>query len=126
MTAGEISSEGTVRRALVAGAVVLGVLIAAVGARICLEFGLAWRCPLLTWAGVPCPSCGSTRAFAALAGMDLAGALRFNPLMVLGVLGLPIFIWVKQWPEWLQRSGWAIFGTLVGLNWAYLIVFLPR
>jgi hypothetical protein len=38
--------------------------------------------------GLPCLSCGTTRALARLSHLDLAGALAMNPLVTLGVLGL--------------------------------------
>jgi hypothetical protein len=124
-----IPREKLVRSGGIGGAVALGfmaVVVLALGAKFCLEWGMAWRCPMLAMLGVPCPSCGSTRAFAALAGWDFAGAVRFNPLIMLGLLGLPVLLAVKRWPEWVLRNGWAIFGTLVGLNWVYLLLFLPR
>jgi len=36
--------------------------------------------------GVPCMTCGTTRALALLARLDLAGALSMNPLAAAGVL----------------------------------------
>jgi len=39
-------------------------------------------CPFRTISGIPCPGCGMTRAFLALAEGDFLGALRFNPLSV--------------------------------------------
>jgi hypothetical protein len=38
--------------------------------------------------GLPCMTCGTTRAFAQLARLDLAGALAMNPLATLGMLAL--------------------------------------
>ena len=40
-------------------------------------------CPLHGLVGLPCPGCGMTRAFCSLAHMNLADALRFNPLVFL-------------------------------------------
>lgn len=36
--------------------------------------------------GLPCPTCGTTRAALALVRLDLAGAIAFNPLATLGAL----------------------------------------
>lgn len=36
--------------------------------------------------GLPCPTCGATRAALALTRLDLAGAIAFNPLATLGAL----------------------------------------
>jgi hypothetical protein len=38
--------------------------------------------------GVPCMTCGTTRALARLARLDLAGALAMNPLAAAGTLAL--------------------------------------
>jgi hypothetical protein len=34
--------------------------------------------------GLPCPTCGGTRAGVALSRLDLAGAFAFNPLVTIG------------------------------------------
>lgn len=36
-------------------------------------------CPLLNLTGIPCPSCGGSRAFARLLAGDFAGSLALNP-----------------------------------------------
>jgi len=38
--------------------------------------------------GLPCMTCGTTRALARLARLDLGGALAMNPLVALGTLAL--------------------------------------
>jgi hypothetical protein len=38
--------------------------------------------------GLPCPSCGSTRALGRLFALDLAGALSMNPLTTVGAFAL--------------------------------------
>ena len=38
--------------------------------------------------GIPCMTCGTTRALARLARLDLAGALAMNPLAAAGTLAL--------------------------------------
>ena len=49
--------------------------------------------------GIPCPSCGSTRAILALAGGDIQASLSINPLgifMLLSLLILPVWGLVDQ------------------------------
>ena len=43
-------------------------------------------CPFHAWSGLPCPGCGLTHAFRALAHGDLAAAWAANPF------GLPLFL----------------------------------
>ena len=61
----------------------------------------AWlpACPFRRWTGLPCLTCGGTRAVLALCRGDLLGALAFNPLVtgsaitfVAGGLIAPIWI----------------------------------
>jgi hypothetical protein len=42
--------------------------------------GLPWRCPMLALTGLPCPTCGLTRATRLALRGDLAGATRMHPL----------------------------------------------
>ena len=89
-------------------------------------------CPLKSWSGVPCPSCGTTRAALALSELDLRAALAVSPLatlawmaligggLVAGVLaavgpGLPQPNWR---PTVAVRFG-IVFVILA--NWVYLI-----
>lgn len=47
-------------------------------------------CPMRAVSGLPCPTCGATRALFAFTGGDVAVALRMNPLVGTGlVLALP-------------------------------------
>lgn len=109
-----------------AGLLIALAIALIVGARFALRHGLAWPCLFLNLTGLPCLFCGSTRALAALAQWDLLGALRLNPLVLLGgaiLLASPYF-WGR-----LQRmppAGWAAAAFLAGLNWLYLCLFLPR
>lgn len=43
-------------------------------------------CPLRAVTGIPCPLCGGTTAAVSVARLDLVGALRANPVAVLGAL----------------------------------------
>jgi hypothetical protein len=46
----------------------------------------ATLCPLRAITGVPCPFCGGTTAAVHLGRLDLLGALRANPVVVVGAL----------------------------------------
>ncbi len=82
--------------------------------------------------GVPCPTCGGTRAALALAHGDLAGALAANPLVTLGLAvllvgglldgALALFGGGVRIPS--RLSGWlrAAFILVLAANWFWLIV----
>ena len=42
--------------------------------------GFPWRCPLLTLTGIPCPTCGITRATRLALHGDFGAATRMHPL----------------------------------------------
>ncbi len=116
-------------------ALLLGLMVLA---RVALHFQLPLPgCPLREWTGVPCPFCGSTRAFAAMAGLDLVAALRLNPLVSFAALTAGVFwLWalVRGFDpagRLRQRLGrgavwrWLLSVALL-LNWLYLLFWLPR
>ena len=53
---------------------------------------IGWRCPVLLVAGVPCPTCGVTRALLLALHGDVAGATRVHPLMWLAVPVTLLFV----------------------------------
>src|SRR5438105_2199200 len=67
---------------LLFGAAACALVVVCWAAKFCLATGLSWRCPVMAVLHVPCPSCGSTRAFAALSELRFLDAWRFNPLMI--------------------------------------------
>jgi hypothetical protein len=81
--------------------------------------------------GVACPSCGTTRAFEALARGDLASAIALNPLVVVGVLAFVVGGLLA--PAWQRLVGRVpdlrgampvrigLIAALVG-NWVYVWV----
>jgi hypothetical protein len=94
-------------------------------------------CGLKRLTGVPCPFCGGTRCLQALASLDWAGALRWNPLVFAACLG--VALWFVSWSleclldrRWLSALGtlrWAPalkygLAAMVLLNWIYLWVRL--
>ncbi len=48
-------------------------------------------CTFKAFTGLPCPTCGSTRALARLFSFDPAGALAMNPLATLGAVGVGVW-----------------------------------
>ena len=88
-------------------------------------------CLFRTATGVACPSCGTTRAFEALAHGDVAAALSLNPLVIVGSLafvigGLLAPVWqraVGRVPD-LRGVMLVRVGLVAALacNWAYLWV----
>ncbi|HEY7725810.1 MAG TPA: DUF2752 domain-containing protein [Anaeromyxobacteraceae bacterium] len=96
-----------------------------------LEVGRA--CPFRAATGVPCATCGMTRAFVALAHGDVSRALAASPLGALLAAGAWAFALAAglrlalglPWPRLGAGAGRA--AALVGLgallaNWAWLVV----
>jgi hypothetical protein len=93
-------------------------------------------CPLHAVTGLPCPTCGSTRAASALVHGNLAGALTWNPLMTLVMIGaafyvlyaavvvirnLPRLRWTpltQSESRWIRISGILLLAS----NWGYLLL----
>lgn len=123
------------RHALRCLALLLGLLLLAWTARR-YEL-LVPPCPLLTLTDVPCPFCGSTRTFAAMAQLDLASALRLNPLVCLSALGAGLIcaLSLRRGEACLRRSPrnvsprwiWpCLLALALAANWLYLWRHLPR
>lgn len=83
--------------------------------------------------GVPCATCGATRALGRLFRLDLAGAFVMNPLVALGTVGLLIWgaadlallptrraLRLGIAPAW-QPTVRVLAVVLVLLNWAFLV-----
>lgn len=89
-------------------------------------------CPLRTLAGIPCPFCGGTRAVAAVASGEVVEAVRFNPMVVAGLmlvmsLGAVAVLaphrvqtWARSLTCQSRPAGIAAVALLI-LNWIYLI-----
>ena len=91
-------------------------------------------CPLKRLAGVPCPTCGSTRAVVLLLRGDLCGAFALQPLASAAVCLLPS-AWAAAWIVFGWRRTalflraalrrplfWWLCAAAVAANWAYVIV----
>ncbi len=84
-------------------------------------------CPLRRFTGIPCPTCGGTRAFVSLATLHPLEALAFNPLVTIGLVIGPIWA-IRRKTRGLRLLDWhpawqvlALLGVLVTANWAYLL-----
>ncbi|MCL2415752.1 MAG: DUF2752 domain-containing protein [Defluviitaleaceae bacterium] len=71
--------------------------------------------------GVPCPSCGMTRAFRELFIADIAGAFWYHPLFFLVPL-LPLLIWEKT-PKFLSS---VLLGVFLVVWVVRLVLFFPH
>ncbi len=109
----------------------------------CAALAVAWvwldlprmACPLRRVAGLPCPTCGSTRLVESLLRGDIEAAFASNPLVFL-TLGT-VVLWAVastlrrafSWPGpqlvWTRRDGlWVRVAVVVVVlfGWAYVIV----
>jgi hypothetical protein len=90
-------------------------------------------CLLREVTGIPCPTCYGTRALVAAVSGNWVAAVRFNPLVAGGGIGLLAYVpWaaatvVGDWPRprispALVRSAVRVAAALVLANWVYLLV----
>lgn len=66
--------------------------VTAVGAVIWLRLGLPWpECTFRALLGIPCLTCGSTRAMLSLARFNFPVAWHFNPLATIAMCGIAAY-----------------------------------
>ena len=85
-----VDDGGPVRVSVVAGAAPLGAIFGGIGVLAAGVIGLLGLdrlpvafCVFKGLTGLPCPTCGSTRAVGQLFRLDVAGALAMNPFTTL-------------------------------------------
>jgi len=124
-----------------AGVTLFAVLTAVLASPMIDSIGwLARPCSLRSATGLPCLACGGTRAVQAMATGQWLVALKFNPLVVVGVWAAVIWFVAAVWRAWRWRpcdsvsrtSGKGRLGLILtawGLaavvNWIYLWKYLP-
>jgi hypothetical protein len=118
----------------------LGLIFAGIAGLAALAVGLLHLdrlpvalCYLKAFTGLPCPTCGSTRALGRLFALDLPGAFAMNPLMTLAAI--VVALWAAAdlallprrralGVEVAPRLGFALRVAAVAVvlaNWAYLL-----
>ncbi|MCZ7633314.1 MAG: DUF2752 domain-containing protein [Phycisphaerales bacterium] len=89
-------------------------------------------CTLRRATGIPCGTCGSTRAVFSLAQGDAASALRYNPFVTIGGaalagVGVMRIGFGKRLNLGLgthgRRIAWCLVGAAFIANWAYIIAY---
>ena len=121
------------RAAILAGALLLalGIVAAALPG---IEDGPV-ACPFRAVTGLPCPTCGLTRATHSLMRGDLDGALAINPFDTLFLLiAVPLFaaLWVANSASRFtvrvsmspveRRVAWVLLAAVALANWAYVLL----
>jgi len=128
-------TPGAVVRSHFIEIVIVSIWLGMIAASIGLESATGRSVPLCLFrnvTGSPCPTCGSTRAVLSLSQADVWAALRFNPLVTLVVLALPVriaLLWRRRssMPLRSRRARWLLPVALVllGINWIYVLRFGP-
>ncbi len=130
------TEPGPVDHELIWGAVALVVLVGAALAPPDLILTRAgYRCPFRALTGLPCPSCGATRALAAATRLRLGGAFALNPLAAAGCVAAALFVPYAAVAVGLRRKRLRPVEVgpraapllrlgavlLIAANWAYLL-----
>jgi hypothetical protein len=118
---------------------VLFWITAVLGVRMADHFQVGFPlCGLRLLTGLPCPTCGTTRALLASSKLEFGKAFAFNPLVILGSAAL--WAWFVLWAidrglgsNWtgaigkrLRHRHWLGVLVLAAVaNWIYLIFCLP-
>ncbi len=82
--------------------------------------GLGVTCPIRFLTGVSCAGCGMSRAWLALARLDLSAAAYYHPLFWLPVPAAALLLFRRRLPERLFRWGMVLVCVL------FIIVYLAR
>ena len=113
------------------------VVLALLAGRFLPVLSLAPSCVFKALAGVPCPTCGSTRSIVHLSRGDVASAFFTNPLVLAGALAALVYLFYSLFTFFFDvprivvaLSGKekdrirALAALLILVNWLYLAVTL--
>lgn len=105
------------------------VLVIGIHALNALRAERATMCPFKQVTGVPCATCGGTRATFALGTGRIVEALVLNPLVAfgvpIGIVWLAACVWQRRWvgaTVYRRRMFWVVMGAVFAANWVYVIV----
>lgn len=87
----------------------IGAPLALAGVAVALWAGVPSPCPVAFFLGVPCPSCGMTRAARAAIALDFAGATHAHPLWFIVLPALGAFVAI-------ELGSYVVRGRGVGLD----------
>jgi hypothetical protein len=90
-------------------------------------------CAFRALTGLPCPTCGTTRAALAVLRIDLGAAWAVNPLATVAFLGFlagglvaPVWVWAGGPLPRLSPRAWRVAAFVLLLaalaNWGYLLL----
>lgn len=131
----ELKQPGSVDHELIWGSIALLALVASFLPADRVLAATGYRCPFRAITGLPCPSCGAVRTFAAMGAFRFREAFATNPLMAAFWVGLLFYapyglcaalfgtrrLRVGSVRPWEKRCLLATLVCLVVLNWAYMI-----
>lgn len=119
-------NPGTERRAWDKKRLLLPLLVLALGGVLVFVTSLPALCPLRIALGVPCPSCGITRATRLAIGGDFVGATKMHPLwfLVVPYVGTILGVQLARYARYgdflplgdnafVRRSGQALLALLI-------------
>ena len=82
-------------------------------------------CPVWLVFGVPCPTCGVTRALLALAQGDLTGYVRCHPLALFLAAAVLLALHHRPLRQW-RAALWTYVGGVLALNLALYLFRLSN